>query len=206
MITLLPMVIGMILWNRLPEQIATHFDFEGEANGWSGRSGAVFGLYLLLFICHLFCAFVTAVDPKRKSISEKIYRIILWICPVCSIFCAVMIYGNALGYPMDVMMACSLFIGVLYIVIGNYLPKCRQNYTIGIKLPWTLNDADNWNATHRMAGPVWILDGLLLIVLGICKIGTPMLFLLAALLPAVIPCIYSFIYYQRRGSSEKIKR
>lgn len=65
-----------------------------------------------------------------------------------------MIYGNALGYKdvINLNLWTNVLLGIVLIVVGNYLPKCRQNYMIGIKLPWTLDNEENWDYTHRMAG------------------------------------------------------
>lgn len=198
-ITLLPMLIGVLLWNRLPEKIATHFDINGQADGWSSKGGAIFGITLFIFAIHIFCAVGTAADPKKKSISEKVYHLILWISPVCSLFSAVLIYGNALNYKINATMVCYLFVGLMFVVIGNYLPKCRQNYTIGIKIPWTIDSVDNWNATHRIAGPLWIIGGIIVIAAGIMGSWKLWIFLTVSIAIAVIPCVYSFIYYIRHG-------
>lgn len=203
LITILPMLIGIALWNRLPDQVPIHFNDAGEADNWSGKVGAIFGIFSFIAACHLLCAFVTAADPRKKAISDKVYRLILWICPVCSLFAAVMIYGSALNYSINASLICHLFLGILFIAIGNYLPKCRQNYTIGIKLPWTLADADTWNATHRIAGPIWMAAGLLMILMTIAGAVHSLLLLAVILAATLIPCIYSFFYYQSRHKDEK---
>ena len=89
----------------------------------------------------------------------------------------------------------------MFIVIGNYLPKARQNYTIGIKIPWTLSDEDNWNRTHRLAGYLWMIGGIFLIIgalTGFVKIN---LVLAIILLMILVPCIYSGVLYNRRKVS-----
>ena len=88
MITILPILAGLILWNKLPEQVATHFDANGIPNGYSSRAFAVFGPYLICLFAHLFCAFGTLADPKKQAIGQKMYALILWICPAVSLFCA----------------------------------------------------------------------------------------------------------------------
>ena len=97
MITILPILAGLILWNKLPEQVATHFDANGIPNGYSSRAFAVFGPYLICLFAHLFCAFGTLADPKKQAIGQKMYALILWICPAVSLFCAAAIYGNTFG-------------------------------------------------------------------------------------------------------------
>lgn len=84
-VILLPMFLGLALWNKLPEEVPTHFDFSGTPDGYSGRLFAVVGLPLFILACHLFCAVVTRADPKKQNISEKLMNIVLWICPVVSL-------------------------------------------------------------------------------------------------------------------------
>ena len=150
MITILPILAGLILWNKLPEQVATHFDANGIPNGYSSRAFAVFGPYLICLFAHLFCAFGTLADPKKQAIGQKMYTLILWICPAVSLFCAAAIYGNTFGVEfMKSSRFVIILLGLLFLLVGNYLPKCRQNYTVGIKVPWTLASEANWDATHQ---------------------------------------------------------
>ena len=92
-ITILPMFLGLFLWNRLPDQIATHFDFNGTPDGYSSKRFAVIGIYVFCLFMHMFCAIVTCLDPKKKNVSPKIYRLILCICPLVSLWCAALIYS-----------------------------------------------------------------------------------------------------------------
>ena len=200
LITLLPILVGVLLWNQLPQQMATHFDWRGEANGWSGRAFTVFGLPCMLAGFHLLCAVGTAADPRRRNISSKLFHLLLWICPLCSWFCSVATYAYALGVNLDISLLTVGFMTVLFVVVGNYLPKCRQNYTMGIKLPWTLADEENWNHTHRFAGWLWTLCGVLMFPVYLLgwKIGILVLFAIMVLLPVG----YSYLYYRRHFKEE----
>ena len=106
------------------------------------------------------------------------------------------IIAAALNVNINVSTWVLCFVGILFIVIGNYLPKCKQNYTIGIKLPWTLNSEENWNKTHRFGGIVFVLFGLIQIAGAFLDFGgiITMITIFAVLL---IPMIYSFILYKK---------
>lgn len=196
-VSLLPILIGLLLWNRLPDRMATHFDMQGTPNGWSSKGFAVFGLPVFCAVCNLLCVFGIAQNPKSQNYPSKMMKLIAWICPVVSWFCAAAVYGAAIGFDSDLMtQVILLFVGILFIVIGNYLPKVRQNYFVGIKLPWTYADEENWNQTHRMAGKVWMVGGFLLAVNAFVKL--PWVELIVIILLAVIPCIYSYLYSRRR--------
>lgn len=197
--TLLPLFVGLLLWGRLPDRIPTHFGVSGEADGWSSKAFAVFGLPAILLAVHLLCAFGTRYDPRRKNISPLMWTLVLWIVPIVGLFMTVLVYGKALGYALNVTFFTMLLVGVVFIVVGNYLPKCRQNYTIGIKLPWTLADEDNWDRTHRLAGVLWVIGGLVTIVCAFLP-GKAIIwvFLGIVLVISLIPTVYSFLLYRKK--------
>ena len=142
-ITLLPVFIGLFLWNQLPDSVATHFGLDNQPDGYSSKAFAVFGLPLILLAVHLVCVVATNIDPKSKDINKKIFRVLLWICPLVSLFVSTVIYGYSLGYDFDMSYLCGILIGVLYLVLGNFLPTVKPNYTIGFRIPWTLNNHGN---------------------------------------------------------------
>ena len=203
-ITLLPMLLGLALWNRLPDTVATHFDINGDPDGWSSKAFAVFGLPAFLVAVHLLCALATTVDPKRKNIQDKMYKLVLWICPVVSLFTCGGVYFYALGVEMDMARIAERLVSVMFIVIGNYLPKCRQSYTMGIKLPWTLHDEENWNATHRFGGWVWMAGGAVMLVLSLLGVVRNAVVLVGLILVMILaPTAYSFLYYRRHRGEEE---
>lgn len=197
-VTLLPIVAGLLLWNRLPAQIATHFDSYGEPNGWSSRAFAVFGLPLILAVLNLLCSVTTESDPRRQHYPAKMMKIVYWICPVISWIVAVSVYGYALGFRMeDGGRYLSLGLGVLMVVIGNYMPKVKQNFFLGIKLPWTYADEDNWNKTHRFSGFVWVVCGLILCADFFWQIRGLVLWIVLAV--TVLPAVYSWLYWMKKN-------
>ena len=198
-VTLLPILVGVLLWNRLPDVMATHFGMSNEANGFSSNAFTVFGLPLFMLAMLWFCAVITSNDPRKQNISPKVFTLVLWIIPVVSLICAAIIYTYNLGYNWNITFVMELFTGILFIIVGNYLPKSRQNYTVGIKLPWTLADEDNWNRTHRLGGFLWVICGILLIVMTLTGFKTE-IFLFGIIIAAtVVPCIYSYLLYKKKG-------
>jgi len=198
-VTILPMLIGVICWNRLPDVMATHFGLNNEANGFSSKAFAVFGLPAFLLAILWVGALVTSRDPKKQNISPKVFSLTLWIVPVLSLFVAATMYPINLGYKLDVIFFAELLLGMLFIIIGNYLPKARQNYTIGIKIPWTLANEENWNRTHRLAGYLWMIFGILMILIGVTRF-VPAAWLIGIILMTVlVPCIYSFWLHASKG-------
>ena len=198
-VTILPVLIGIICWNRLPEVMATHFGFNNEANGFSSKAFAVFGLPLILLAVLWVGAFVTAHDPKRQNISPKMFSLMLWIAPVISLVAAATIYPVNLGYELDIAFFSELLVGLMFIIIGNYLPKARQNYTIGIKIPWTLANEENWNRTHRLAGYLWMICGILMIIISLTRFVPAEWLVGIFLIMVLVPCIYSFWLHAKKA-------
>ena len=101
LITLLPILFGLIVWNRLPEQIATHWGADGQADGYSGKTFAVFGMPCILAVLQLFVSFITLNDPKRRNIHKKPLTLVLWVIPVMSLIVNVITYGRKCHYLRD---------------------------------------------------------------------------------------------------------
>lgn len=203
-IILVPIIVGLILWNKLPDKIPTHWNAAGEVDGWSSKAFAVFGLPGFLFAVHWICLLGTNADPKKQNIEGKVLNIVFWVCPVISVLGAVLMYGTALGMQFAVEKIIPSLVGITFIIIGNYLPKCKQSYTMGIKLPWTLNDEDNWNRTHRLGGKLWVVCGLILIV----SMVLPSHFMFAAFLVIItvavlVPTVYSYLLFKKKQNAQQ---
>lgn len=198
-VTVLPMLIGLLFWSRLPDVMATHFGMHNEANGFSSRAVAVFGIPLFCLAILWVGALVTSRDPKKQNISPKMFVLCLWIAPIVSWICAATIYPMNLGVSVNVTFIAELLIGVMLIIIGNYMPKCRQNYTMGIKLPWTLANEENWNRTHRLAGYLWLIAGLLMLVLTLCGVMQAAWLIVMLLVAVLVPFVYSFWLHAKKG-------
>ena len=195
-IILLPMIFGFLVWDRLPENVATSFGWNGEITGYSSKMFAVVGLPAILTFVNLICIIATSADPRRKNINNKVFSIVLGIVPVCSLLCGICIYANALGYKISVESIMPVFMGVLFLVLGFILPKCKQNYTIGIKLPWTLHDEKNWDKTHKLAGKLWIYGGIIMVVSGLFNLTFLFMAIIFALV--IIPTVYSYLIYKNK--------
>jgi len=199
-VILLPILAGLLLWEKLPERVAVHWDTQGNPDNWAGRPFAVFGLPLFLLAIHWLGMLVTARDPGNREQSGKVLEMVFWICPVISLLGFAVIYAWGLGFTVDFSRIVLLLLGAMFVFIGNYLPKCRKNSTIGIKLPWTLSSEANWHATHRFSGKVWIIGGILLALSALLPKGIfPWVMLSVLGVLAGIPAVYSYVYHKRNG-------
>lgn len=189
---LLPSLVGCVFWNQLPEEIPTHFNLLGQADGYNHKVFAIFGLPALMLLMHWVLLFLMIKDPKSSIISSKIQLLIYWIIPFVSCLSMISIFGESLGYSMMSGLLAQIFMGVVMIVIGNYLPKTHRNYIIGIRLPWTLESDKNWRKTHQLAGKIWVLGGLLLFLNSFVQLYVYWVFFLTLFFVVIIPSVYSY--------------
>lgn len=195
LITLLPIVAGVVLWNQLPDPMPSHWNAAGEVDGWSSKPFAVFGLPLIMTAALWLCTLATGADPKKANHPEKVVHLVLWIIPILSIALFTITYAVALGKNVRIELVMPVVIGLIFAIVGNYLPKCKQNYTIGIKIPWTLNSEENWNRTHRFAGRLWTVCGIAIILTGF--FGGFWIFFGVALLMVIAPIVYSYLLHRK---------
>ncbi len=198
-IILLPIIIGLLLWEQLPERIATHWGVAEEPNGWSSKVFTVFGLPILMLVFHLICVLATALDSGNKNQNRKVFGMLLWIFPIISLLMNSTVYAIALGYDFGIDIVVRVLVGLMFIILGNYMPKCKQNHTIGIKVTWTLRSEENWNKTHRFAGRVWVFGGALFLLTIFVPFEKFMYaFLAIILILAFAPMVYSYAYYRKQ--------
>ena len=196
LVCLLPIIAGALLYSSLPETVPTHFNFEGEPDGWSSRAFAAFGLPAIMLGMNFVLQFALNADPKRQNMSEALMNIAVWSVPVLSVLCCGMTLAKSLGYDVRFEVVIPVFMGLLFIIIGNYLPKTKQSYTMGIRLPWTLNSEENWNRTHRLAGFLWVLCGVFFIAMSFIGWSLPIFLILLAVM-ILVPLAYSYLLYRK---------
>lgn len=195
LICLFPVLVGALLYNKLPSEIPIHFDFRGNPDNYASKNFAVFIMPLFLVLLNIICSLGIDLDPKKKNTPAIMKNFAKWIIPIISVFIVPSTFLLAIGIKIDIVLIATLFISLIFIFIGNYLPKCKPNYTIGIKVPWTLKSEDNWNKTHRFSGFLFFFLGILMLVSSFLKINQVILFSM----PLVIfcPIVYSFILYKK---------
>jgi uncharacterized membrane protein len=206
LLILLPSLLGLILWDKLPEQIAIHWGLDGNADAWGKPVLFLLLLPLFLLALHWLGLWLTALDHRKKPQSTKVYGMVFWIMPFISLYVLAVLYATAFGYTFNFMMVTGFLFGVLFLIIGNYLPKCRPNRTIGIRIIWTLISEENWIATHRFAGKVTVICGLLCCVISFLPVSWFFLaFLLVVLGMVLTVSIYSYGYYRKQRREGRLK-
>ncbi len=184
LLTLLPLGLGLLL-------------------GRGGRiPGAVLGTPVLLALTLWFCMYITEKTEKDPNKNRKINNVVIWMIPALSNVTFWMSYRLFIqGAAVSVTRYLGLLFGIMFLVLGNYMPKCRMNSTVGIRVKWTYASEKNWNATHRMAGPVWMACGVAMLLLSFLPQDTAMPWLMLVLVVgSVLPVIYSYWFYQQQLS------
>lgn len=201
LVLLVPILVGLLLWDRLPERIPSHWGINGEVDGWSSKAFAVFGFPCILLAMHWVCVLISSADPGNKNHHPKMIQLVLWICPLIGLVLNSMVYTAALGYAVNVEIIMPLLVGLMFIIVGNLLPKCRQSFTMGIKLPWTLANEENWNKTHRLGGKTWVIGGI--VTMATAFIGSFWILLGVLIVMMAVPTIYSYCLYRKQKKGEQ---
>lgn len=158
---LAPIVLGLALYSALPENIAVHFNLKGAPDGYFSKAGFVFGAPVVMALLQAFACVISDLTDKNKEANKKASTVFKWIIPSISIVAYVVTALNALGKSVDIRRIVMLIIGVLFIVVGNYLPKTIGNCHITLMRKLDDNTAKR---TLRITGRVMIADGALFVV------------------------------------------
>ncbi len=190
---LFPIIYGSFFYNKLPEMLPTHFNFQGDIDKYSTKFSVIYIQPLILSIITLFMYIMTKLDPRKISTNNKALVISFFIFPLVSNLMVVLSITKGFGYSYSVPKIVLLVISIIFILLGNYIPKVPKNYILGFKMPWTLEDEDNWIKTNKVGGICFIICG----IMGIISIFTNMyIFFIGVVILVVFPTIYSYYIYK----------
>ncbi|MGN0711878.1 MAG: SdpI family protein [Anaerovoracaceae bacterium] len=189
---LLPMLAGVLLYDSLPDRIAVHFDIHNNPNNYYSKNVAITVIPLGMLALHLL---VCRAAKFTKKENEKLQWIFIYIIPVVTVVVMGIMYGYALDNTVNVGSIVITLVGILFVIIGNFMPKIRPNHVMGIRIPSTYKSEENWYRTHRMGGFVWVACGIIMVAAGFFKAYYAAA---ACILAAVIiPVIYSVSYKEK---------
>lgn len=188
-------IFNLLFYDKMPAELPTHWNFQGQADKYSSRFDAMVFTQVFLAIMNIFLCFMVDNDPRNKKQNNFVMTLSKLAMPLIMLVVYVITVMVGLGREIRVSVVIPLFLGILIIAIGNYLPKIKRNYTMGIKLPWTLNSDENWRRTHRFGG-------LCFIFMGLCFFATPfvkseLIIIIAMAIVVVLPAIYSYYLYTK---------
>ena len=198
---IISIIATAFIYPYLPDEIPIHFKVQGEADNYGHPMMAFFTASLPLLMLGLF-AIVPKLDPKKQSYEKhsKPYGIFIFAMTVFLIIIHWVTILIALGIDLPISLFVPIGIGILFIIIGNYMPQIRQNYTFGIRFPWSLDNPDNWRYTHRIGGYVFILAGILIGLSAFCSpLYQSILFFVAILQIIIVPALASYLYFKKQS-------
>jgi uncharacterized membrane protein len=201
-ICLLPVIYAVLVLDKLPAQIPIHFDNSGNADSYLPKTIAVFGLPVLMMVINIYTHFRINNDPRVENASSTIRQATKWVVPLLSVVLIPYSIVRALGTSLPISLVATALAGIVIVICGNFLPKCRQNYTVGIKLPWTLHSETVWNKTHRFAGFLWVAGGLVILISAFFSLWNIQLIIVGLLV--AIPFLYSYIVYKQEVKDQAI--
>ncbi len=200
---LVPVIYLAGNYSRLPEKVALHFRLDGTPDRY-GSVGEFLGVNLLMagvsVFTYLLMRFVSSIDPKKDlSYSEKTFQKIGLVVVVFLSAIHLIIIFSAIHSAIRIDKLILPLIGLLFACIGNLMHSIKPNYFVGVRTPWTLEDPDNWKATHRLTGKLWFTGGmaLTLVTLLLPNAAGALAFRLGIIGLAVVPLAYSYLYFKR---------
>ncbi|MFZ9388344.1 MAG: SdpI family protein [Chitinophagaceae bacterium] len=196
------------VWNKLPEKVVMHFDWSGNPDRYGSKKE-------LLILCVVLTAFtpvlyfiltnIYRIDPKRNAAENKnrLQSLAFGLVIFMSALLCMIIYHSSHGdirFNTGIILAAT---GLLFAFIGNYMHNLKPNYFAGLRLPWALENEENWKRTHALAGKLWFGGGLLLAVICIflpAKAAT-VIFITVMIIITAIPIVFSYRFYRKQKQS-----
>ena len=201
---LLPYAYLATIWDELPDKVPTHFNIDGEANGWSDKTTLLFipgvfgiSIYFLMLV-------IPFLDPKKKiqQMGDKFYTFRFMLTFFISVLMTYILYAGKEGSLKDPNMLIAL-VGALFTMLGNYFQTIRPNYFIGIRTPWTLENEQVWKKTHLLGGRIWMAGGILIVILSFLITDNHSLMIAFGILSfimVIIPVIFSYTEFKRENN------
>lgn len=203
---IIPFGVSAYFWNDLPELVPTHFNIYGEADDWGPKWINAIMLPAIGLGTYFLLIFLPFIDPKKRIESrQKPIAAIRVILSLFMIGLYAFIMAKSLGNEINIGNYINVAVGLLILILGNYMSSLKQNYFIGIKTPWTLENEDVWKKTHRLTAKIWTVGGLILVIIPF-TITNQILYwsIFGALLSilVLVPVIYSYVIFQKLESEQ----
>lgn len=193
-------VFSFYFYAQAPQQVPTHWNFRGEVDDYSSKAFAAYFFPALILGLYLLFWFLPKIDPRREKY-ESFAGVYGLFRTVMVLFMAGLYFLTglaALGYAINIGKIVPAGVGLLLVLIGNYLGKIKSNWFVGIKTPWTLSSETVWQKTHRLGGWLFVLFGLLLFVSAFFPgFWNPWIFVAAIAILVIVPTIYSYWLFRK---------
>ncbi|HEX7903338.1 MAG TPA: SdpI family protein [Chitinophagaceae bacterium] len=204
-----PAIYLAIVWNKLPRQVPLHYNFQGEVDRYGSKTELLGALAVLIGVnigLYFLLTNINRVDPKKKYTEENISRMkklafaisIFMTATACFIIYTSEHAVEKLNFKIIV-----AAVGVLFVILGNYMYTIKPNYFAGIRLPWTLENEYNWKQTHMLAGKLWFAGGLLITFNAFLLPDSAVFIIMIVIIVilTIIPIVYSYRLYKKQNAT-----
>ena len=194
----IPFIYAAYLYPNLPEIIPTHFNIKGEADGFGGKGSIYVGpsiMGMASLFTYLFLTYIKKIDPKRsEQMEDGLFQKFGFFTVLFLTALSMVILYATTHQGISIEKLLFPLMGLAFAGMGLYIAKLKQNYFAGFKLPWTLDNVDNWNATHKIAGKVWLYGGIIQFFAGLAfsSVASFVIFFIAMVVMVLVPTIYSY--------------
>jgi len=210
-IALVPLVYLFVIWQALPEEMAMHFDLKGNPDRYGNKSELLImtaALSAMSILIYFGLSNIYKIDPKKYAADNKdrLQRMGFAVAVFIIALTCFIIYSTSKGNMRMSMRYIFAGVGLLLCLMGNYMHTIKPNYFAGLRLPWTLNNEDNWRRTHLLAGKVWFIGGLVIAILCLIVPDTAaiILFFIATIILILVPVIYSYRLYRKNDQVKSL--
>lgn len=194
-------VIAIYAYPLLSDRVPSHWNLAGEIDGWVSRNGHVFGIGGMILGMYLLFLLLPHFEPRKEHFVRSLgfYQMIRNVMMAFfAILFAAATYVGVTGNELAIDKIVPVIVGVLFILIGNYLPQIKSNFFMGIRTPWALDNDENWRKTHHLGAYTFVIGGLLFVLSPF--IPTPFNFYLpiaGILIAALLPMLMSFLWFKQ---------
>ncbi len=196
-------IVGIVLYPYLPDLIPTHWGFEGQPNQWSPKIWGAWIIPAMSLVFLILFPLLPKLDPKRENYKnfKKSWNLIQTslVAMMAYMYAVTMYVTFYPEYNNMVGRAVVFGIGILFVILGNVMGKVRQNYFVGLKTPWTLDDPEVWQKSQRFAGWAFVLAGLAFIIEAIVWFAIAYVFIIIMAIMIIVPVVYSYLLSKKKN-------
>jgi uncharacterized membrane protein len=198
-------LFSLAVYSKLPDRVPVHWGPSGEPNRYCSRIEGAFLMPAIMIAVWVLMTWFPSRDPRAANIAKfrGSYDLVVAVALAFMAGVHVLALGNALGWGVDVTTVVLVGVGLLFIVIGNLLPRARSNFIFGIRTPWTLSSETVWARSNRIGGYSMVAAGLLMVAAAFLDRPARIIVALGSAMAAgLVPIVYSYIAWSReRGQS-----
>lgn len=197
---IVPIIIIILTYEKLPNMIPMQWGYDGMVNRYDDKN-SIWIIGCLGIILKIFFIILPKIDPKRKNYNkfQGFYEgftlfMIIFIFIITSITIFESLYPNRINIDRVI----SILLGVFFIIIGNYMPKIKPNFFMGIKTPWTISNEDVWKKTHRLGGKIFFIIGIFITLIGfILNRKISFIITIFIFIACIVLYVMSYIWYKK---------